>query len=136
MNEGAARRRSRTARTRHREHVCIDRHFHDFRFDPGECDDYQNLETGLDDVGRRFSAQFADRRDGQLEKLAVQPLGAIDQLTSPGPHESSWIGRGHETSPRGPTQNHPSTLALWRTANRQFQLFCSSELMIRCMASP
>jgi hypothetical protein len=39
--------------------------------------------------------------DGQLEELPVQPLGAIDQLTSPGPHESSWIDRGHETSPRG-----------------------------------
>ena len=63
-----------------------DRHFHRSPIDAGKRDRDQEFGLGLRDIDRRFPAQVMDLCGYRLEELAMQSLGAINQLTSPGPH--------------------------------------------------
>jgi len=62
------------------------RHFHRAAVDAGKRYANQEFEIGFDDIDWRFPAEVADRRGRRLEELAMQSLGAINQLASPGPH--------------------------------------------------
>jgi len=86
MNHAAARNHVRPADAGHDDSVGIDRHFHRAAVDAGKRYANQEFEIGFDDIDWRFPAEVADRRGRRLQELAMQSLGAINQLASPGPH--------------------------------------------------
>ena len=77
--------------------TSVDRDLDVLWCDPWERNSDADFPVGVGDIDWGFPGEVVARSGDRLKELSMQPLGAIDHLARPGPHQASWVDHGHRT---------------------------------------